>query len=230
MIDYIKGNIAELSPTQVVLDNNGIGFDIEISLLTYQALEGKTEAKIYIYHYQRQREDIQAFYGFATRDERELFLLIIGVSGIGVGSARMMLSSMTPDELRQAILSEDVNRIKSVKGIGLKSAQRMIWSSKTKSSRARGQIPERCSKSPAPRLQKKPPGHSPCLDSAGRISIRLFSPYSRRILERRLRKSSKKPSECYKCSTWNIICQSKPVILKYQRAKSLKFWMPEQWS
>lgn len=132
MIDYIKGNIAELSPTQVVLDNNGIGFDIEISLLTYQALEGKTEAKIYIYHYQRQREDIQAFYGFATRDERELFLLIIGVSGIGVGSARMMLSSMTPDELRQAILSEDVNRIKSVKGIGLKSAQRMILELKDK--------------------------------------------------------------------------------------------------
>jgi len=132
MIDYIKGNIAELSPTQVILDNNGIGFDIEISLLTYQALEGKTEAKIYIYHYQRQREDIQAFYGFASRDERELFLLIIGVSGIGVGSARMMLSSMSPEELREAILSEDVNRIKSVKGIGLKSAQRLILELKDK--------------------------------------------------------------------------------------------------
>lgn len=132
MIDYIKGNIAELTPTRVVIDNNGIGYRIEISLQTYELLEGKTEAKIYIYHYFRQREDIEMYYGFATKDERELFELVIGVSGIGVNSARMMLSSMSSDELRDAIIGEDVNKIKSVKGIGLKSAQRMILELKDK--------------------------------------------------------------------------------------------------
>ena len=132
MIDYIKGTIAELTPTRVVLDNNGIGYRIEISLQTYETLEGKTEAKIYIYHYFRQREDIEMYYGFATKDERELFELIISVSGVGVNSARMMLSSFSAEELREAILSEDVNRIKSVKGIGLKSAQRLILELKDK--------------------------------------------------------------------------------------------------
>lgn len=132
MIDYIKGTIAELTPTRVILDNNGIGYRIEISLQTYETLEGKTEAKIYIYHYFRQREDIEMYYGFATKDERELFELIISVSGVGVNSARMMLSSFSAEELREAILSEDVNRIKSVKGIGLKSAQRLILELKDK--------------------------------------------------------------------------------------------------
>ena len=132
MIDYIKGTIAELTPTRVVLDNNGIGYRIEISLQTYEVLEGKKEATVFIYHYFRQREDIEMYYGFATRDERELFELIISVSGIGVNSARMMLSSFSAEELREAILSEDVNRIKSVKGIGLKSAQRLILELKDK--------------------------------------------------------------------------------------------------
>ena len=132
MIDYIKGTVAELTPTKVVIDNNGIGYDIEISLQTYESLQNKSDAKIYIYHHFRQREDIEMYYGFSTKDERELFELIISVSGIGVNSARMMLSSFSAEELRQAILSEDVNRIKSVKGIGLKSAQRMILELKDK--------------------------------------------------------------------------------------------------
>lgn len=132
MVDYIKGGIAELTPTRVVIDNNGIGYRIEISLQTYELLEGKSEAKIYVFHYFRQREDIEMYYGFATKDERELFELIISVSGIGVNSARMMLSSMSADELRDAIIGEDVNKIKSVKGIGLKSAQRMILELKDK--------------------------------------------------------------------------------------------------
>ena len=132
MIDYIKGSVAELTPTRVIIDNHGIGYRIEISLQTYEALQNKTEATVYIYHYFRQREDIELYYGFATRDERELFELIISVSGIGVNSARMMLSSFSAEELREAILSEDVNRIKSVKGIGLKSAQRLILETKDK--------------------------------------------------------------------------------------------------
>ena len=142
MIDYIKGTVAELTPTRVVLDNHGIGYRIEISLQTYEALEGKTEATVYIYHYFRQREDIEMYYGFATRDERELFELIISVSGIGVNSARMMLSSFSAEELREAILSEDVGRIKSVKGIGLKSAQRLILELKDKIVKGEGSSPE----------------------------------------------------------------------------------------
>ena len=142
MIDYIKGTVAELTPTRVVIDNHGIGYRIEISLQTYEALEKKTEATVFIYHYFRQREDIELYYGFATRDERELFELIISVSGIGVNSARMMLSSFSAEELREAILSEDVNRIKSVKGIGLKSAQRLILELKDKIVKGEGSSPE----------------------------------------------------------------------------------------
>lgn len=140
MIDYISGKIAELSPTRVVIDNHGIGYDIEISLQTYQALDGKAEGKVYIYHHLR--EDIEQYYGFATKDERELFMLIIGVSGIGVGSARMILSSMSSDEVREAILAEDVNKIKSVKGIGLKSAQRMVLELKDKVVKGEGTVSE----------------------------------------------------------------------------------------
>jgi Holliday junction DNA helicase RuvA len=130
MIDYIKGKIVELSPALLVIDNNGIGYSMLISLQTYQALEGKDEATVYIHQYFR--EDLQEYYGFATKDERGLFELLIGVSGIGVGSARMMLSSLSAEEIRQAILSEDVAKIKSVKGIGLKSAQKVIIELKDK--------------------------------------------------------------------------------------------------
>ena len=130
MIDYIKGQIIELTPTELVLDNHGVGYSILISLQTYEAFQAKTDAVAYIHHYIR--EDEELFYGFATKDERELFRLLIGVSGIGVASARMMLSTLTSEEIRQAILSEDVNKIKSVKGIGLKSAQRLVLELKDK--------------------------------------------------------------------------------------------------
>ena len=130
MIDYIKGSIVEISPTELILENHGIGYSILISLQTFQMLQDKTEAKVYIFHYLR--EDSELYYGFASKDERELFELLISVSGIGVASARMMLSSLSSDEIRNAILSEDINRIKSVKGIGLKSAQRLILELKDK--------------------------------------------------------------------------------------------------
>jgi len=124
MIDYIKGNIEELTPTEVILDNSGIGYRILISLQTYEGLNGKKDAKVYIHHYLR--EDEELYYGFASKDERELCRLLIGVSGIGASTARMMLSSLTSEEIRNAILAEDINKIKSIKGIGLKSAQRLI--------------------------------------------------------------------------------------------------------
>ena len=130
MIDYIKGQIVELTPTELILENAGIGYSILISLQTYEAFQMKTQAVAYIHHYIR--EDEELFYGFATKDERELFRLLIGVSGIGVASARMMLSTLTSEEIRQAILSEDVHKIKSVKGIGLKSAQRLVLELKDK--------------------------------------------------------------------------------------------------
>lgn len=130
MYDYIKGEIVEISPTEVILECNGIGYSIMISLQTYDALKETDEAKVYIYHHIR--EDEEQFYGFATKNERELFKLLISVSGVGVGSARMMLSSLTDEEIRNAILSEDVRTIKSIKGIGMKTAQRLILDLKDK--------------------------------------------------------------------------------------------------
>lgn len=130
MIDYIKGQIIELTPTELILENHGIGYSILISLQTYEAFQLQTQAVAYIHHYLREEEEL--YFGFATKDERELFRLLIGVSGIGVASARMMLSTLSSEEIRQAILSEDINRIKSVKGIGLKSAQRLVLELKDK--------------------------------------------------------------------------------------------------
>ena len=139
MIDYIKGQIIELTPTELILECGGIGYSILISLQTYEALQLKTQAVAYIHHYIR--EDEELFFGFATKDERELFRLLIGVSGIGVASARMMLSSLTSEEIRQAIISEDIHKIKSVKGIGLKSAQRLVLELKDKIVKGAGTEP-----------------------------------------------------------------------------------------
>ncbi len=132
MVDYISGKIAELTPTRVVIDNQGIGYGMEISLQTYSALENRSEATVFVQTQVNPREGTEVDYGFATKDERDIFRLVLSVSGMGASSARMMLSSLTADELRTAILSEDVNRIKSVKGIGLKTAQRLILELKDK--------------------------------------------------------------------------------------------------
>ena len=130
MIDYIKGSLAELNPTEAIVECNGIGYSLLISLQTYEGLNGNSEVKVYIHHYLR--EDEELYYGFATKDERNLFRLLIGVSGLGAATARMMLSSLTSDEIRNAIIAEDINKIKSIKGIGLKSAQRLILELKDK--------------------------------------------------------------------------------------------------
>jgi len=130
MYDYIKGKIEEINPAELILECGGIGYSINISLQTYETLQGKDTAKIYVFHYIR--EDEESFYGFATKDERELFKLLISVNGVGVGSARMMLSSLSDEEIRNAIIGENVARIKSVKGIGLKTAQRIILDLKDK--------------------------------------------------------------------------------------------------
>lgn len=135
MIDYIKGKISELTPTRIVLENAGIGYSMEISLQTYSAMENKAEATIFVQKQVNPRDGSDIDYGFATQEERSLFQLITGVSGMGAASARMVLSSMNSDEFQSAILAEDINRIKSVKGIGLKTAQRLILELKDKISK-----------------------------------------------------------------------------------------------
>lgn len=140
MIEYIKGQLAELSPTEAVIETAGIGYSILISLQTFSSLEkGGNSAKLYIHHYIR--EDEELYYGFFTKDERELFRQLISVSGVGAGTARMMLSSMNSDEIRDAIIASDVNRIKSIKGIGLKTAQRLILELKDKIVKGSGENP-----------------------------------------------------------------------------------------
>lgn len=132
MIDYIYGKIEELTPTQVVLDNSGIGYRLEISLQTYALLEGKGQAKVFVQTQVNTRDGSEVSYGFANKDERSLFQLITSVSGMGAASARIVLSSLSAEEFRQAVLAENVNLIKSVKGIGLKTAQRLVLELKDK--------------------------------------------------------------------------------------------------
>ena len=132
MIDYISGTIKKLTPTSVIIENAGVGHIMEISLQTYDRLEGKADDIIYIQSQINQREGTQIDYGFSSEEERALFRKITSVSGMGASSARMILSSLSPSELKEAILCEDVTRLKSVKGIGLKSAQRLILELKDK--------------------------------------------------------------------------------------------------
>lgn len=132
MIEYISGKLVTLTPTMVVIDNQGIGYAVEISLQTYDSLNGKSEATVFIQRQVNQRDGTEVDYGFASKDERELFRQITGVSGMGAASARMVLSSLSAEELRNAILAEDVARLKGIKGIGLKTAQRMVLELKDK--------------------------------------------------------------------------------------------------
>jgi len=130
MIDYIKGKLTELTPTFVIVENEGIGYFVNISLSTFSRLEGKDEYKILIHEVIR--EESHQLFGFADREERDIFRLLISVSGVGAATARMILSSLSHDEIEKAILGSDVNTLKSIKGIGLKSAQRIIVDLKDK--------------------------------------------------------------------------------------------------
>jgi len=124
MFAYIEGKISELTPTYVVVDCNGVGYFIHISLHTYAAIKDSERAKILTHHIVR--EDAQLLHGFSSEQERKLFLHLISVSGVGANTARVMQSSMSAQELTDAILSGNANKIQSVKGIGAKTAQRVI--------------------------------------------------------------------------------------------------------
>jgi Holliday junction DNA helicase RuvA len=130
MIDYIKGDITLITPTYLLIETGGIGYQVNISLTTFSGLESKKEFKILIHEVIR--EDSHQLFGFADNEERDIFRLLISVSGVGANTARMMLSSLNPGEIEKAILGSDSNLLKSVKGIGLKTAQRIIIDLKDK--------------------------------------------------------------------------------------------------
>ena len=124
MITQLRGRLVEKSPTSVVIDCQGVGYLVNISLFTYGQL--KDDENIQLYTHLQVREDAHTLYGFSTDLERQLFRLLIGISGIGANTARTMLSSLSPSEIGQAIQSDQVNVIQSVKGIGAKTAQRVV--------------------------------------------------------------------------------------------------------
>ena len=130
MIEYVRGILDELTPTQATIECHGVGYILNISLNTYTALQGKGEARLFVY--EAIREDAWTLFGFATKQERELFLLLISVSGVGGNTARTMLSSFSASELAGLIMEGNERMLKTVKGLGAKTAQRIIVELKDK--------------------------------------------------------------------------------------------------
>ncbi|WP_456084936.1 Holliday junction branch migration protein RuvA [Leyella stercorea] len=134
MIDYIKGELVELTPAQAIVEAYGVGYALNISLNTYEAIQGKQNVKLFVHEalVTGGRDDSYTFFGFASKQERDLYRLLITVSGVGANTARMILSSASPSELCNAISTSNERVLKSVKGIGLKTAQRIIVDLKDK--------------------------------------------------------------------------------------------------
>ena len=134
MYAYLNGRFHEMTPTSLVVDCNGVGYRVEISLNTYGQIEGKEQGKLWIQ--QIVREDAHTLYGFSSKIEREMFNHLIGVSGIGPNTGRLILSGMAPDDVRNAIVMEDELSFKKVKGVGPKTAKRLIVELKDKLAKA----------------------------------------------------------------------------------------------
>ena len=130
MFEYLSGKLATLTAANAVVDCGGVGYMLEISLNTYSAIQGKQEVRLWVHEVIR--EDAYQLYGFYSTAERDMFRLLLGVNGVGAATARMMLSSLSVDELQEAIIGGNVARIKSVKGIGAKTAERIILELKDK--------------------------------------------------------------------------------------------------
>ena len=147
MIEYIKGEIVELTPARLILECGGVGYELNISLTTYSAFNGKTTGKLFVYEVIR--EDAHLLFGFAERVERELFLLLTSVSGVGPNTARMILYSLPPKELVEAIASKNEAVLTAVKGIGLKTAQRILVDLKNKVKNVEGLAPVEVTEAPS---------------------------------------------------------------------------------
>ena len=130
MYAYLQGKFTSKSPAQVYLDVHGIGYEVNISLNTFSAIQHLNEGKLFV-HLQV-KEDAHTLFGFFEKEEKEIFLLLIGVSGVGAATARMMLSSIRPDEVNRAIIQGNVRLLESVKGIGKKTAERLVLELKDK--------------------------------------------------------------------------------------------------
>ena len=130
MYEFISGNVSDLTPAYIVIETGGIGYQINISLNTFALLEGKSQTMLYLHLVVR--DDAHLLYGFSGKEERELFRNLITVSGIGANTARVILSSFSPAEIIQAIAQGDINLLKQIKGIGLKTAQRIVIDLKDK--------------------------------------------------------------------------------------------------
>ena len=136
MYEFIRGTVSDIHPARIVVDAGGIGYSINISLNTYSALNGKSEVKVYIHF--AVREDAHVLYGFAEKNERDLFRNLISVNGVGAVTAIMMLSSLSHEDIAAAVATENINVLKSIKGIGIKTAQRIVIDLKDKLGKFQG--------------------------------------------------------------------------------------------
>ena len=173
MIEYVKGEIADITPAYAVIDVHGVGYGLNISLNTYSAIQGKTEARLWVY--EAIREDAHVLFGFATREERDMFLLLITVSGVGANTARVILSELSAAELCNVIATGNERILKGVKGIGLKTAQRIIVDLKDKIPDMGAQ--EFTSAGVQTKDQQMPPGQKQVRDEAvGALTMLGFAP------------------------------------------------------
>lgn len=140
MYEYITGTLTEVTPTDAIVEAFGVGYDLLISLSTFSRIQGEQGKPVKLYTCHLVREDDESLYGFANKEERSVFQQLISVSGVGPGSARMILSAMTAEEAKEAVLANDVNKFKTVKGIGLKTAQRVILDLKDKIGKGSGEF------------------------------------------------------------------------------------------